>query len=205
MATKLPYIVAPGSASKILAKIKQAQTPERFTQDFLSTILGFKGGNHRQFIPLAKKMGLLGTDGKPSDLYRQFRNPSESGAAIAAAMRIGYRDLFERNEYAGNLTKEQLKGLVVEITGLNSNDRVVQLICQTFEELKKLADFQSKISGRRVEEETPKPEEEEEPATEKNPPAKLGLSYTINLVLPKTDDPAVFNAIFRTLKENLLR
>ena len=34
---------------------------------------------------------------------------------------------------------------------------------------------------------------------------RLGLSYTINLVLPKTDDPAVFNAIFRSLRENLLR
>ena len=33
----------------------------------------------------------------------------------------------------------------------------------------------------------------------------LRLSYTINLVLPKTDDPAVFNAIFRSLRENLLR
>jgi len=33
----------------------------------------------------------------------------------------------------------------------------------------------------------------------------LGLSYTINLVLPKTDDVAVFNAIFKALRDNLLR
>jgi len=33
----------------------------------------------------------------------------------------------------------------------------------------------------------------------------LNLSYTINLVLPKTDDAAVFNAIFKSLRENLLR
>ena len=35
--------------------------------------------------------------------------------------------------------------------------------------------------------------------------AKFGLSYQINLVLPKTDDIAVFNAIFKSLKEHLLK
>jgi hypothetical protein len=33
----------------------------------------------------------------------------------------------------------------------------------------------------------------------------LNLSYTINLNLPPTSDIAVFNAIFKSLKENLLR
>jgi hypothetical protein len=35
--------------------------------------------------------------------------------------------------------------------------------------------------------------------------AKLGLSYTINLNLPATSDIAVFNAIFKSLREHLLR
>ena len=33
----------------------------------------------------------------------------------------------------------------------------------------------------------------------------LNLGYTINLNLPATSDIAVFNAIFRSLKENLLK
>jgi hypothetical protein len=33
----------------------------------------------------------------------------------------------------------------------------------------------------------------------------FNLSYTINLNLPETADVEVFNAIFRSLKENLLR
>jgi hypothetical protein len=38
-------------------------------------------------------------------------------------------------------------------------------------------------------------------------PKKIGfnLGYTINLNLPATSDPAVFNAIFKSLKEHLLR
>jgi len=35
--------------------------------------------------------------------------------------------------------------------------------------------------------------------------SKLGLSYTINLNLPATSDIAVFNAIFKSLREHLLR
>jgi hypothetical protein len=206
MTTKLPYVVQPGSVSKILDKVKQAQTPERFTSDFLSTKLGFKGGNYRQFIPLAKKLGLLGSDGKPTDTYKQFRNSSHSAAAMAVAMRAGYRELFERNEYAGSLPKDQLKGLVVEITGLDAQDRVVQLICQTFEELKKQADFDAPASPLRG-----VPEPKERVDSDAVPDDKdvrdfgLNLSYTINLVLPKSDDPAVFSAIFKALRDNLLR
>jgi hypothetical protein len=35
--------------------------------------------------------------------------------------------------------------------------------------------------------------------------SKIGLSYTINLNLPATSDVAVFDAIFRSLKEHLLK
>jgi hypothetical protein len=36
-------------------------------------------------------------------------------------------------------------------------------------------------------------------------PTGVGLSYTINLHLPATSEIAVFNAIFKSLRENLLR
>jgi hypothetical protein len=113
MSTKLPYVVQPGSIKKILEKVREAKTPDRFTTDFLDTKLGFRGGNYRQFIPLAKKLNLLNSDGTPTELYKAFRNPTTAKASIAEAMKSGYQELFDRNEYAGNLSKEDLKGLVV--------------------------------------------------------------------------------------------
>jgi len=202
MASKLPYVAVPGTMAKILIKIKEAKTPERFTNDFLDTKLGFKGGNARQFIPLSKKLGLLKSDGTPTDLYKKFRNEATSKAAMAEALKLGYREVFERNEYANTLKKEEFKGLVVEITGLDSKNKVVQLICQTFENLKQLADFEEKLPKTTKEEETKKGETGGPGETKE---FGLNLSYTINLVLPKTDDPAVFNAIFRSLRDNLLR
>ncbi len=204
MATKLPYVVQPNLMAKILEKIKEAKTPDRFTHDFLATKLKFSGGNYRQFIPLAKKLALLNSDGSPSDLYKKFRNSKSSKAAMAAALRKGYAEVFERNEYAGSLSKEDFKGLVVEITGLEQKDRIVQLTCQTFETLKPFANFEAKLTS--INDDTDgKREEEKGGGVSEEREFDLGLNYTINLVLPKTDDPAVFNAIFRSLRDNLLR
>jgi len=207
MSGKLPYVNQPGSILKIFEKVRHAQTPERFTGDFLETKLGFRGGNCRQFIPLAKKLGFLGSDGRPTDVYKRFRNAGTAKSAMAQALKTGYQEIFERNEYANSLNKEDFKGLVVEITGLESKNRVVYLIHQTFEALKKLADFEAAPAAEKAD---GRPEEQPvKGVTEGEVPLRrefdLNLSYTINLVLPKTDDPAVFNAIFKSLRDNLLR
>ncbi len=207
MSTKLPYVNQPGSMVKILEKIQSAKTPDRFTTDFLTTKLGFKGGNSRQFMPLAKRLGLLASDGSPTDLYKKFRNTDSAKAAMAEALRTGYKEVFERNEYAYKLDREKFKGLVVEITGLEPDNRVVQLICQTWDNLQKLADFELDLPVDKSDDD----ENEASPAGSGTEHRKrdhefpVGLSYVINLVLPKTDDPAVFNAIFKSLRDNLLR
>ncbi len=136
-----PFMNGYGTASKILAKIKEAQTPDRFTQDFLSTKLGFPGGTARPFIPLAKRIGFLESDGKPTTLYKEFRNQGLSKYAMAEAIRKGYAQFYERNEYAHDLDRKKLEGLVVEITGLGAGHATARAIIGTFEALKSFADF----------------------------------------------------------------
>ena len=203
MAELPPFMNAYGSVGKILEKIKQAKTPERFTYDFLNTTLGFKSSSARAFIALAKRIGLLASDGSPTDLYKSFRNHAESGGAMAKAIRKGYPQLFERNESAHKMNKKDLEGLLVQITGLEKNNATIRAIVETFEALKPFAQFgeEEKVA------EGPKEEEKEMLTSEEGPTGelKLGLAYTINLVLPKTDDVAVFNAIFKSLREHLLR
>jgi hypothetical protein len=41
-----------GNVTKIMNKIKEAKTPDRVSQDFLGTVLGFSGGSATPFIPL---------------------------------------------------------------------------------------------------------------------------------------------------------
>jgi hypothetical protein len=117
------------------------------------------------------------------------------------------RKYFARNEFAGSLPKDGLKGLVVEITGLEAKNPVVGVICQTFESMKSKADFEAKLRDGGDEVISDQKFGIKDPKNDSVEPSDvdLRLSYNLNLVLPKTEDPAVFNAIFRALRENLLR
>lgn len=202
---------APNALTKILEKIKEAAVPGTFNPDFLSTVLGFKGGNARTFISWAKKCGILNSDGSPTDLYKKFRNPATTGAAMAAALKIGYEELFRRNEYANKLSAKDIKGHIIEITGVEANNRAAEMTQQTFMNALAFADFDA-VNGVEIESEVAGESEPEvsvtsEPAQPLKSHAsqlKLGLNYTINIVLPKSDDPKVYSAIFKSLKDNLL-
>ncbi|CAN5267903.1 hypothetical protein BH09BAC6_BH09BAC6_20470 [soil metagenome] len=207
MAVEIPYVATPGSVAKILEKIKEAQTPETFSQDFLKTKLGFNGGSYMTFISWAKKTGLLSGDGTPTQLYKQFRNPTSSGISIATALKTGYAELYSRNEYCHLLDRKAFKGLVMEATGDAHDSRKVELIVSTFFAVKTIADFEANpIQAKDKITTEPKIDIPLPPGGGKpiGKSVNLGLNYTINLVLPKTDDPAIFNAIFKSLKENLL-
>lgn len=84
---KIPYLSAYGNIPKVLERLKTAAEPDRFTQDFLATKLGLTGGGARPAIAYLKRCGLLGPDGAPTTLYREFRNSATSGAAAATALR----------------------------------------------------------------------------------------------------------------------
>lgn len=211
MADNPPYMMSYGTVSKILNKIKAAKTPQRFTNDFLYSKLGFKSNSARPFVRLAKRLGLLSEDGTPTDLYKSFRstNASTSGVAMASAIRHGYADLYMRNEYVHALEKEELRGLIIEATGLEPDNAIVTAIVSTFEALKGYANFDASYDDDLGDEDSDDDEfDDRDGANGGNGdsiPFQMGLNYTINLVLPKTDDVAVFNAIFKSLRENLLR
>jgi hypothetical protein len=204
-----PYLVAPGSIRKCFDQIKKASTPERVTQDFVQTKLGIKGGTGAALIPFLKKIGFVNSDGTPSELYKRFRNPTESSAAVAAAIRRAYASLYGMNEYLHDLPDAELKGLLVQATGLAEESPVVALTLRTFKNLKEYADFNAQLHD--AKQRVGQPEQNlqaHRPATGVQPsglPLGTNLSYTINLNLPAVGDIAVFNAIFRSLKENLLQ
>jgi hypothetical protein len=205
MASYPPSMNAYGLVPKILDKIKEAKTPDRFTQDFLGTNLGFSGGSAKSFIPLAKRLGLLSSDGMPTELYHAFRNPNHTKGAMATAMKSGYAQLYDRNEYAHKLDRRGLEGLIVQATGLDQGSDSLRAIASTFEALKKFADFDGPEEKKK--EKTPKEDVSREvrpPLPQVDDDLKMNLSYTINLNLPKTDDIAVFNAIFKSIRDNLL-
>lgn len=207
---QIPYMVSASVARKILEKIKEAPTPSKFSPDYLSTTLGFTGANDKAFVTFAKSLGFLDQSGIPTDLYKQFRNPSQSSAALAKGLMRAYKPLYNRNENFYNLKKEKLLELVCAETGYDHDNITAKRITNTFFEVRKLSDFNKlhdEIEKETIEEES---DAEEQGAygtdmlSAQQHIGKLGLAYNINLILPNTDDPKVFNAIFKSLKENLL-
>lgn len=126
--------------------------------------------------------------------------------ALADGIRIAYAPLFQRNENAQKLSKEELTSLVVEFTGAATDSRVPDLTVGTFQRLCKHAKF----DGRAISASQPKDDDKEEPEEEAalNPRAHaptVALAHNIQIHLPDTTDIRVFDAIFRSLREHLLR
>jgi Family of unknown function (DUF5343) len=86
MPATLPYLASPGTIKTALERIRAAATPERVTRDFVSTVLQIKGGSGSPLIPYFKKIGFVNSDGTPTELYKNFRNPTTGASAMALAV-----------------------------------------------------------------------------------------------------------------------
>jgi hypothetical protein len=89
-------------------------------------------------------MGFVSSDGTTTKLYDRFRNADTQGSAMSDALRTAFSEIFERNEYAHELEKDKLTGLVTEITGASKNDSTTKYTVSTFLALKEFADFDAK-------------------------------------------------------------
>lgn len=203
-----PFMNSYGSVTKVLEKVISAKRPDRFTQDFLETVLGFTSSSTRPVISLLKRIGFLNSDGSPTDLYARFKTEGGRRNAMASGIRMGYAQLFDKNEYVYRLDKAKLTDLLVELTGDERDNPSLKAVVGTFFALTAFADFETSGAPNEI----PvmgsgalpaKPEEQESDTGFRS--VGFGLSYTINLNLPETTNVEVFNAIFRSLKENLLK
>ncbi len=205
--TGVPFLNAYGNITKALNNIINASTPQRFTHDFLETKLNLKGGSARPIIPFLKRTGFLNSDGSPTELYKRFRNEASRKSSAAEAVRKGYSTLYEINEYVHDTSDVDLKGVIVQATGLSTDSGTVKGMVGSFKALKAFADFEPTSAddigeGDIFEEEAPAESGKKKVTLGK--PVDLNLGYTINLNLPATSDVAVFDAIFTSLRKHLL-
>lgn len=194
------YMYTVKSLSQMFEAIQKAQVPPRFTHDFLKT-LGFKSTNDRAFINVLKGLGFLDANSAPTQSYREYRDKKVAGAVLARQLRQAYRGIFLSNETAQDLSVEELKGKFATLTG--KDDAVVQKMASTFKTLAGLADWKKEAAP------PPQPTGEEaveSPALEQVTPRPSGFafSHTIYINLPATRDIAVYDAIFKSIREHLL-
>lgn len=204
-----PYVNGHGGIPKLFAKIKEAAVPPKFSQDFIATVLGLKSSSYRAMIPLLKRLGFIDAANVPTQAYKDFREDSLSGTIMAERLRQAYDGLFGANEYVYKLDKKGLQSKLRVLLGAAEDDANIPYVAGTFSELSKLAKWDQ--AAPKSKKEMPEPakggaaETERERSQPESFSGRLGLSYTINLNLPATTEIEVFNAIFKSLRENLLR
>jgi hypothetical protein len=208
---KLPYVASPPSLKNAFDRIRTAATPPRFTADFVNAVLLIKGGTGAAITPFMKRIGFVASDGSPTELYKRFRNPSGGGVALAEAIISSYKLLVAANEYFHRLPDKDLKNLILQVTGLEHDNRTAQAIFGTLKVLLPMADFNRAAeeipvlaTANRPQEARLEPPRMPQLAMQAPNALGLNLAYTINLNLPATTDQAVFNAIFKSLREHLL-
>jgi hypothetical protein len=203
----IPYTPSPGVLRKALELIIPAERPDKFGGDYMATILKLTGGGARAVPPFLKKMQFIGADGTPTLLYSRFKTDNGRAQAAYDGLRNAFGELFRRNEYVHKADESSVKDTIVEITGLKKSDPILRLMYASFDAVRSfiVGDVPGKAENNRVE----TADDSGDVQIRSNGAAvsglTLGLSYQINIVLPETENLAVFNAIFRSLRDNLLR
>lgn len=213
------YLTSLKNVTGILAAIKSAQAPKRFSTRFLVS-LDFKSTTDRLVIGVLKSLGFLTIDSAaPTERYYQFLDQTQSEIVLAEGIKEAYSDLFQVNVEAHKMSKTQVVNKFKTLTQGQYSEGVLSNMGATFVALCKLADFETKRAKIPPEEnEAPaekpkenerdreKPEGEAEPEFTHGKSKSLGrLHYNIQLILPESRDPKVYDALFRSLNKHLLR
>jgi hypothetical protein len=204
------YLTSVKNLPAVFKKIVEGVPPDKFTVSHMKS-LGFTSSNDYGIPALLKDLGFLSDDGTPTDRYKEYRDRSRSKAVMGQALKEAYEDLFHVNEHPTEADRQAIEGKFKSTHG--STDRVAQEQATTFYALLKLADLDGAVAKPKA-----LPLKKEEPAKEKahvestlpTPEGVVGsrlpfsgFRYNIEIHLPASKDPEVYNAIFRSLKEHL--
>lgn len=202
------YLTSTKNLSGILNSIVGAQAPDKFTTRFLES-LDYKSNSDRLVIGVLKALGFLLDDGRPTQRYYQYLDQTQSGRVLAEGIREAYSSLFQVNRNAQKMSSSEVTNKLKTLSQGQYSPSVLSKMASTFVALCGLADF----SG------SPKPSEEVQDAEsvdsgsphgedhlveEAQGPLRIGgLVYNIELVLPESRDPKVYDALFSALRKHL--
>jgi len=208
MAKELPYLSTYKNVGVLFEKIASAKIPEAFVQKYLYDTLGLKSVGDRQLISLLKAMGFIDQAGKPTPEYSKLKNNMLAGEAIAIGIKRAYAPLFDANEKAHTLSLPELKGLVAQVAG--SDTDTTNKIAGTLNAIFKVADF-SKVNDRSKDltRQDDEGEDIEEPDI-KNNGRKASLQgkmhpefhYNIQIHLPTNATEETYLNIFNALRKS---
>ena len=199
--TEYPYMTSNNKIAMIIESLQAAAKPAKFTLDFLRN-MGYTSTNDRGIVPLFKKLGFLTDDNVPTVYYDQLRDKTTYKKILAARIRELYSELFTINVEIYKDNEANIKGAISRVTG--GDEDSVKRVYSTFKALCNIADF-SQSPGDDMPVDNPHVDQDNAPMTSVTPNNKsTEFHYNIQIHLPATTDISVYNAIFKSLRENLM-
>ena len=209
MALPAAYLTSVKNLEGILNAIQGAQAPDKFTQKLLES-LEFKSNSDRLIIGVLKSLSFLDDGGKPTPRYFEYLDQTQSQRVLADGVHEAYADLFKVNRNAYAMENSVVVNKLKTLSEGKLGDAVAKKMASTFLGLVKYSDFAAASGTSNSEEgesaETNQNNSQNETLNIANKQASSafgGLVYNIQIVLPESRDPAVYDAIFKSLREHL--
>lgn len=216
MALMTAYLLKTSNLPDLFAAIQSAKAPERFTHKFLKD-LDFNSSNDRLFIGVLKGLGFIDESGVPQQRYFEFLDQADSGRVLAEAIEDAYSDLFKLRRDAQNMETAEVRGKFKSLTQGQKSENVINNMAATFAALCEQAEWSRPDKRRSAKTDNQGESLAAGTTSDANPPSqtetewrhspdsgRLQLHYNIQLILPNSRDPAVFDALFTSLKRHLL-
>jgi hypothetical protein len=203
-----PYTSNPGRVKELLQKIQDVGVPSKVTNKYLES-LGYKSKNDRAMLSVLRALNFVDASGVPTETWRKFRNKGSAKGVMASAIRATYKDLFTTYPDAYRRDNEALRNFFSSHTDVGEGG--LRYMVATFKSLTELADFGAEpvdLSDDSDEKSDETPDGGGEMKTVRRKGNGLGSGVTMNiniqLQIPETDKPEVYENFFAAMKKHLL-
>ena len=200
---EFPYCTNSSSVRRCFEVIQNAAVPRRMSAQFLEG-LDFRGSDVRSLTNILKSLGFVTASDVPTKRWRSYRDKTMAAHIMAQSVRELYADLFEVYPDAYRRGEDVLSAFFNSQT--NVAPSTLAYMMRTFRTLCRLSDFEGVPALETPVAPSVRMESVPLPAVNGvDPPARdVSLNVTVQLQLPATDDPAVYDALFAALRRHLL-
>jgi|SRR5208282_3907919 len=186
--------------------VQKEQIPPKVDKNFLQ-VHKFKSSYDEAIPKIMEQLDFVSSSRIPTERWKQYRDASKSKKIMAESIRSAYSELF--NVYSNPIekSKDDLKNFFKGKTDFD--DEHIDFLVQTFEILCSLADLNQVAGGSSPQPISISPPNGGEVQNNTKLPIKsMGNGqYTINLnielQLPETTNPEVYDKLFESMKKHL--
>ena len=212
VAATYPYTLTPRKIPTLFNLIEKRGVPETAIDTWLKQV-GFSSENDRRFKNVLRQIGFTDEKGVPTALWRAYRGPG-GASKLAEGIREGYRDLFEMFPEAHLASDSELASFIKGHTTFGNT--TVNHVVATFRGLVQLADFGEGVPAATASE-TPGPNGARaerkledigggaDDVVKRAPAPSVTINVNLQLTLPESTDPAVYEALFGALAKHVLQ